>query len=145
LVSAAQRGKTVTDRTRVMLVCIYYRVAAGDSQRVISGVREFQRTLPAASGAHSAEVLLRCDLPAPASLASPPDVRAPAVPPPAASADPGADATVMETYRLELPAAGAAADDALRAFLARLETASLPHASLLRGARHVELFAPCVL
>ena len=31
----------------------------------------------------------------------------------------------------------------MRAFLALLETASQPHADRLRGARHVELFAPC--
>jgi len=134
----------VTDRTRVMLVCIYYRVAAADAPRVISGVREFQRTLPPDGGANSAEVLLRCDLPSPASIASLPDAPAPsprpAEPPPV---PPGADATVMETYRLSLPAAAADADVALRSFLATLEAASLPRAGLLRGARHVELFAPC--
>jgi hypothetical protein len=51
----------------------------------------------------------------------------------------------METYRLPLPAAaGAEADAVVRAFLDTLEAASVPLASLLRGARHVELFAPCV-
>ena len=65
---------------------------------------------------------------------------------PDARVDPGADATVMETYRLALPAAaGAEADAVVRAFLDTLESASSPLASLLRGARHVELFAPCVL
>ena len=49
----------------------------------------------------------------------------------------------METYRLSLPTPGAPADAALRAFLATLEKASQPHADRLRGARHVELFAPC--
>jgi hypothetical protein len=134
----------VTDRTRELLVCVYYRVANADSQRVISGVREFQRTLGPGGGANSAQVLLRCDLPSPASTASLPDARAPSphpAEPPAV--DPGADATVMETYRLSLPPAGPDADAALRAFLAALETAAQPHARLLRGARHVELFAPC--
>ena len=91
-------------------------------------------------------MLLRCDLPSTPHLATPPDARpaVPAIDPDPAAADPGADATVMETYRLALPAAaGADADAAVRAFLALLETASPPHASLLRGARHVELFAPC--
>jgi hypothetical protein len=73
-----------------------------------------------------------------------PDARAPSRHPTEPSAvDPGAEATVMETYRLSLPAAGAAADAALREFLATLETASKHHAGLLRGDRHVELFAPC--
>ena len=139
-----QRGESVTDRTAELLVCVYYRVAGADSERVISGVREFQRTLGPAGGVNSAQVLLRCDLPSPDSIASLPDARAPLLHPARPSAaDPGADATVMETYRLSLPAAGIEADAALRAFLARLETASQPHAGLLRGARHVELFAPC--
>jgi len=129
-----------------MLVCVYYRVAADDARRVIAGVREFQRTLQRTSGVNSAEVLLRCDLPSPASSAPPPDVPDYPVPSSEPSAIvPAAEPTLMETYRLELPAAGAAADAVLRAFLARLETASLPHAALLRGARHVELFSPCVL
>jgi hypothetical protein len=134
-----------------MLVCVYYRVAAGDSQRVISDVREFQRTLRRGGGAHEGEVLLRCGLPPESPPASPPDARTPSVnshDPPSgldARVDPGADATVMETYRLDLPAsAGAEADAVVRAFLDALEAASLPHCSLLRGVRHVELFAPCV-
>jgi len=54
------------------------------------------------------------------------------------------EATVMETYRLPPPAATAPDVDAtVRAFLATLESAALPLAGLLRGARHVELFAPC--
>ena len=139
----------MTYRTPGMLVCVYYRVAAGDSQRVISGVREFQRTLRQRVGVNEGEVLLRCDLPPEASSASLPDARTPSVrpldPPPGPDArvDPGADATVMETYRLDLPAS-ADADAAVRVFLDTLEAASLPLASLLRGARHVELFAPCV-
>ena len=138
----AQRGESVTDRTPGLLVCVYYRVAQADAVRVISAVREFQRTLHSDAAINSAEVLLRCDLPSPASIAKLPDARAPSLPPAQPSAvDPGADATVMETYRLSLPTAGA--DAALRAFLATLETASQPHADLLRGARHVELFAPC--
>ena len=142
----------MTYRTREMLVCVYYRVAAGDSPRVISGVREFQRTLRPSSGAIEAEVLLRCDLPSQASPAPLPDDRPASLrtfEPPAgldAPVDPAADATVMETYRLPLPApAGTEADAVVRAFLDMLETASVPHASLLRGTRHVELFAPCAL
>ena len=139
-----QRGESVMDRTAGPLVCVYYRVARADASRVISEVREFQRTLGPAGGVNSTEVLLRFDLPSPASIASLPDARAPSLHPAEPPvADPGADATVMETYRLSPPLPGADADAALRAFLARLETASLPHASLLRGARHVELFAPC--
>ena len=141
----------MTYRTSQLLVCVYYRVAAGDSQRVISAVREFQRTLRQRVGVNGGEVLLRCDLPPVASSASLPDARTPPIrplDPPSgldARVDPGADATVMETYRLDLPAAaGADADAVVRAFLDSLETASLPLASLLRGARHVELFAPCV-
>jgi hypothetical protein len=129
-----------------MLVCVYYRVAAGDSQRVISAVREFQRTLRESGGANEGEVLLRCDLPPPASTASPPDARTSPVTSidPPAGPDAGADATVMETYRLDLPApAGVEADAVVRAFLDTLERASSPLASLVRGTRHVELFSPC--
>ena len=142
----------MTYRTPAILVCVYYRVAAGDSQRVISSVREFQRTLRPSSGAIEAEVLLRCDLPSQASPAPLPDDRPASLrtfDPPAgldAPVDTVADATVMETYRLPLPAAaGPEADAVVRAFLEVLETASVPHASLLRGTRHVELFAPCAL
>jgi len=129
-----------------MLVCVYYRVADADAPRVISDVREFHRTLGPASGVDATELLLRCDLPpSQAPTASPPDARSPSRHPTEPSAaGPGAEATVMETYRLSLPAAGPEADAALREFLAVLETASQPRASLLRGARHVELFAPCV-
>lgn len=147
---AAPTEPSVTDRTPVMLVCVYYRVAAGDSQRVISAVREFQRTLPDSGHADEAEVLLRCDLPPPPAPATSPDARpasspthAPPVDPVDAGADAAVDATVMETYRLRLPLAGTDADAAVRDFLALLETASSPFASLLRGARHVELFTPC--
>jgi hypothetical protein len=143
------------DRTARMLVCVYYRVAIGDSQRVISDVREFQRTLQQLGGVAEVEVLLRCNLPLPdssASSASLPDARTASVQPlePPRGSDtrvvPGADATVMETYRLPLPAAaGPDADAVVRAFLATLDAAAAPLAGLLRGARHVELFAPCVL
>jgi len=134
----------VTDHTPELLVCVYYRVANADAGRVISNVREFHRTLGPGHRVNSAQVLLRCDLPSPASIAPLPDARAPSRHPiEPSAADPGADATVMETYRLSLPTAGAEADAALRAFLATLETASQPHGGLLRGARHVELFAPC--
>ena len=134
----------MTDRTPELLVCVYYRVAHADAARVISAVREFQRTLHSDPPVNSAQVLLRCDLPSPASIAPLPDARAPSLHPAQPSAvDPDADATVMETYRLSLPTPGAPADAALRAFLATLEKASQPHADRLRGARHVELFAPC--
>ena len=131
-----------------MLVCVYYRVAAGDRGRVISGVREFQRTLRQSSGVEDAQVLLRCDLPSAVSPASLPDDRtaSPHDLEPAADApvDAAADATVMETYRLALPPAGGrGSDTVVRAFLTSLEAAFAPHAGLLRGARHVELFAPC--
>ena len=142
----------MTYRTPQLLVCVYYRVAAGDSRRVISTVREFQRTLQQSDRVNEVEVLLRCDLPPEVSSASLPDARTPSLrsldPPPGTDArvDPGADATVMETYRLDLPAtAGAEADGVVRAFLDTLEAASLPLASLVRGARHVELFCPCAL
>jgi hypothetical protein len=129
-----------------MLVCVYYRVAACDSQRVISGVREFQRTLRQSRGVDEAQVLLRCALPSLVSPATLPDER-PASPPtnePPPGLEPAADATVMETYRLSLPAAaGPEADAAVHAFLATLDSAFAPQAGLLRGARHVELFAPC--
>ena len=137
-----------------MLICVYYRVAAGDVQRVISAVREFQRTLPQSSGVDESEVLLRCDEPLPTSAdphRSPPDdctASRHSHEPPAGDArvvDPPADATVMETYRLRLPATvGVDADAVVHAFLATLASAARPHAGLLRGARHVELFAPCV-
>lgn len=140
----------MTDHTPSMLVCVYYRVAAADCARVISGVREFQRTLRPGSGVDEAQVLLRCGLPSPVSPASLPDDRtaSPHAPGLAAGADApvdaAADATVMETYRLALPPAGGPQSDTLvRTFLTTLETAFAPHAGVLRGARHVELFAPC--
>ena len=149
--SAAHGGETVTYRTPGLLVCVYYRVAAGDSQRVISGVREFQRTLAHGGGVDEAQVLLRCDLPPQLPSAALPDARPSSVsahhPPTGLDArvDPAADATVMETYRLALPAAaGPYADAVVRVFLDALAAAALPLASLLRGARHVELFAQCV-
>ena len=136
----------MTPRATEMLVCVYYRVAAGDSQRVISAVREFQRTLPSRGGPHQAQVLLRFDLPSPAPLVAPPDDRPESRHDPLAPGppDPDADATVMETYRLALPLAGGPeTDTVVRTFLATLEAAFAPHAGVLRGARHVELFAPC--
>lgn len=133
----------VTDSTLAMLVCVYYRVAAGDSPRVIAAVREFQRTLAQGTRACQAEVLLRCDLPPQAAPATSPDARPASAPSPPSAVAPDADATVMETYRLPLPPAGSDADAGVREFLALLETASSPLAGLLRGARHVELFRPC--
>ena len=141
---AANQGAGVTDRTIEMLVCVYYRVGADDAQRVISTVREFQRTLRPGRGACEAEVLLRCDLLLPAAAAPddrPPVVSTPAPPPP------GADATVMETYRFALPAPAdrPAAAAVVREFLDALDSAASPLAGLMRGTRHVELFCPCAL
>jgi len=116
----------------VVLVCVYYRVAAADAARANAAVREFQRGLAARMPTMVAESLLRFDLTAPAR---PPDD------PPASD-----DATLMETYRL--PVSGApgspAAAAALGSFLHMLDAAAAPVAGLLRGSRHVELFAPCV-
>lgn len=141
----------MTYRTPAMLVCVYYRIDAGDSQQVISTVREFQRTLRQGSGVMEAEVLIRCDLPSAASLDSLPD----APPVSVLSLDPptdrdapvaaGAEATVMETYHLNLTAAATGdAEAAVRAFLATLAAVAEPLGGSLRGTRHVELFAPCV-
>lgn len=136
--AAVHPRASVTDRTPQMLICVYYRVARRDSQRVIAAVREFQRTLRESGRADEVEVLLRCDLPSHDLPASPSDARPESLP----SHAPADDATVMETYRLSLPT-GTSADLAVRDFLATLETAVSPLAGLLRGARHVELFAPC--
>jgi len=116
----------------VVLVCVYYRVAAADAARANTGVREFQRGLAARIPAMVAESLLRFDLTAP--------------PRPADDASPSHDATLMETYRLPVPGApgSPAADAALARFLSMLDAAAAPLAGLLRGTRHVELFAPCV-
>jgi len=135
----------VIHRTPSMLVCVYYRVAAGDRERVISGVREFQRTLRPSGHVEDAEVLLRCAQPSSVTPGTPPDDRTDSSHDlePAAGADAAVESTVMETYRLALPPAGGDQEARVRAFLTTLEAASAPHASLLRGARHVELFAPC--
>lgn len=132
------RAELTSSGGPAVLVCVYYRVAAADAPRANTAVREFQRELLERVPALRAETLLRFDLPTAAPL---PD--APAAPePPHADAD----ATLMETYRLPAPDApgSAAADAALRQFLHTLETASRGLAGLLRGSRHVELFAPCV-
>jgi len=117
----------------VALVCVYYRVAAADAGRAKSAVREFQRGLLERVPALEAQTLLRFGLTMPDADAS--------APPPD-----GDDATLMETYRLPLPGdpGSTAAQAALRQFLHTLEAASQGLAGLLRGARHVELFAPCV-
>ncbi len=131
-----------------LLVCVYYRVGAGDGDRAISAVREFQRTLRRRDGALRAEVLLRCGLP---SVSPSPDV--PPVPAPPSDSTPAAasaaggstDATLMETYRFALCAAPGtpAAQTQVHAFLDELAGASNALAGLLRGARHIELFLPC--
>jgi hypothetical protein len=133
----------VTNLTAAILVCVYYRVAEGESARVISTVREFQRTLRPGDGTFEPEVLLRCDLPFAAP--APDDLATPVSPP--ASPPPGADATVMETYRFPLPAnpTDATAAAVVRDFLEALDAAAIPLAGLLRGPRHVELFSPCAL
>ena len=140
--AAVHPRASVTDRTPQMLIGVYYRVARRDSQRVIAAVREFQRTLRESGRADEVEVLLRCDLPA----HDPPDARPDSNPSHVSAddvvVDSGVDATVMETYRLSLPP-GPRAELALRDFLAALEMASAPLGGLLRGTRHVELFAPC--
>ena len=123
----------MTDRLSGALVCVYYRVAAPDAPRVISAVRELQRTLRLDACVEEAEVLIRCALPSTALPAEPADD-----PPPEPPAS--LEATVMETYRL---AAGPATDATVSDFLATLAAAALPLAGLLRGDRHVELFVPC--
>ena len=133
----------MTDRTPDLLVCVYYRVAAADAGRAISMVREFQRTLRAQPGPVEAEVLLRCDVPSAANASNDAVPPAPTDAPP----PPGADATVMETYRFALPARAGepASAAAVTTFLDALETAARPLSGLLRGNRHVELFSPCAL
>jgi len=123
----------VTDRLSGALVCVYYRVAASDAPRVISAVRELQRTLRQDACVQEAEVLIRCALPSNA-LPDPPADDPPPEPPASL------EATVMETYRL---APGPATDPTVGSFLATLAAAALPLAGLLRGDRHVELFVPC--
>jgi hypothetical protein len=112
-----------------VLVCVYYRVAASEAQRARGLVREFQRGLAGRVPALRAETLVRFDL------------SAEALPGPADEAD----ATLMETYRLPLTDApdSAGAQAELRRFLHTLDAASQGLSGLLRGARHVELFAPC--
>ena len=136
-----------------LLVCVYYRVASADAGSVIPAVREFQRTLHGHVGLVDVQVLLRFELPNVAASAAPVSARSPAPSSgtPTASSraatppTPAADATLMETYRLALPApAGSpAADAAVHAFLAALDDAASRIAGLLRSARHIELFAPC--
>ena len=127
-----------------VLVCVYYRVDRADAARAIALVRDIQRTLAARFDGLQAQVLLRCEQRA--------------GPTPAASRDSGAasapqvaaDDTVMETYRLPLPAnparpsPGSPVDipEATR-LLQALEVECTPLAALLRGERHVEVFLPC--
>src|SRR5471032_2540515 len=110
-----EHGDDGSQRGRSLLVCVHYRVAAADADRVISVVREFQRTLHGHVGLAEAQVLLRFELPnaaAPADPVSPrssaPISDASAVLQPIQSdfapPTPDADATLMETYRLTLPA-----------------------------------------
>jgi hypothetical protein len=139
-----------------LLVCIYYRVAAGDAERAISAVREFQRTLHGHVGLIDAQVLLRCGLPNDAAAPDPVSLRpsapfsdAPAAHQPPTSGTtppaPDTDATLMETYRLALPAPAGSldADAAVRMFLAALDACAGAVTGFLRSTRHIELFAPC--
>ena len=112
------------------LVCVYYEVALLDRPAAISQVREFQRRLAGRWPGLAMEVLVRCESG------------------PAAAVETGR-ATLMETYRHTLDRAasrdaGPACDPApMPALLAALEDAALPLRPLLRGTRHVEVFAPC--
>jgi len=134
--------------TTEWLVCVYYRVARADSAHAMRAVREFQRTLRDRFGDLEPQVLLRCELPpADPSPHVPPFPSSPdptsAVP---AHVEPGMEDTLMETYRLARPDAGddAVEQAALRAFLDALDAhATQSLSSVLRGTRHVELFAPC--
>jgi len=149
--TSADPSATASDA--VLLVCVYYKVAAADLERAIATVREFQRTLAAVAGATDAQVLLRFAPPRDdASSARSNDNEPPtadaahADPPSDARAEPDREPTLMETYSLPLPAGDAgdpAPQAAARAFLAALDAAAAPLAGLLRGARHIELFRPC--
>jgi hypothetical protein len=155
---------TGSPREQTLLVCVYYRVAGADAEHAISAVREFQRTLRRDVHVLDAEVLLRCGLPpvvaaSPAPLADPPHRMSPApvpapasvpafvptIDPPAAPSSAPVEATLMETYRIALPAPAGTdvAQAAVRHFLDGLEASASSVATLLRGARHVELFASC--
>jgi hypothetical protein len=131
-----------------VLAYVYYRVADVDLKHVIPVVREFQRTLPDGVVVIDAQVLLRCDLPPAASSSDAshaPSSSSDSPPAVASTADRSTDATVMEIYRLALPpgAGSAAAEPVLCTFLDTLAAAASPLDGLLRGVRHVELFAPC--
>lgn len=119
-----------------LLVCVYYRVGPADADLAIGRVREFQRTLQRRFPGTRAEVLLRSDQNSPRAPDAVPTAPAdPSEPLRAGHLD--ADATLMETYRLALPAAGT------QAFLAELAACASTLAGLLRGERHAELFRPC--
>jgi hypothetical protein len=127
-----------------LLVCVYYRVGRGQVDAAIARVRDIQRTLAAGFEGLQAQVLVRCELRADPSSAAP---RAPGASPARAAA---ADDTLMETYRLPLPADAARASrggaiDAPEAerLLQALDAAASSLAPLLAGARHVEVFLPC--
>jgi hypothetical protein len=127
-----------------VLVCVYYRVGRADTALAIPRVRDIQRTLAGRFDGLQAQVLVRCEARAGPTPDAPRDPGAPPAPAPAA------DDTVMETYRLPLPAEtarpslGAACDAPEAARLLReLEAASAALAPLLHGARHVEVFMPC--
>jgi hypothetical protein len=129
-----------------LLVCVYYRVGTADAPLAIARVRDIQRTLRGRLAELEAEVLVRCAVSGgEPQVAAPTDTAAASNAPEALAA---ADATLMETYRLPLPApadplVGPLADPGAARFLRALETAAAPLAPLLRGARHVEVFTPC--
>jgi len=125
---------------------VYYRVGMADAPLAIDRVRDIQRTLRGRFAVMEAEVLVRCAVSGgEPQVAAPTDTAAASNAPDALVA---ADATLMETYRLPLPAradriGGPLADPGAARFLQALETAAAPLAPLLRGARHVEVFTTC--
>lgn len=138
----------MTPPARECLVCVYYRVARADASHAIRLVREFQRTLPERFGELAPQVLLRWALPVPAPSSHAALASASSLDPSsglAANAGLDVDDTLMETYRLGLPATAADgnADATVQAFLDALEAHAQNLNGLLRGSRHVEVFAPC--
>lgn len=131
-------------RARSILVCVYYKVAVPDLRLAIARVRDFQRTLGERRPGLAMEVLVRSEACPAASTAavaagSEAAVTAPAV----------ADVTLMETYRLISPAPtdplalACVAAPGVAELLSDIDAAATPLAPLLRGPRHLEVFAPC--
>jgi len=127
-----------------LLVCVYYRVDRADAPVAIALVRDIQRTLAARFDGLQPQVLVRCEQRPGPTPAAPRDSGATSAPVVAA------DDTVMETYRLPLPAnparpsPGSPVDTPeVTRLLQALELECAPLAALLRGERHVEVFLPC--